>query len=99
MSFQEFLEKFQEVSKSLNNVVPNELLFEILKSINGYPYLVTKTKKTNSATKQQSFVWKIKLCENVLVSSQIANLICGEAFKKILTASLYFVIKKIFLTL
>ena len=69
--------------KQQNKNIPLELLFEIFKAINGYPNLVIRQKinNKNKKTKQQSFVWKIKCCENVLISSKIVPLFCGKAFK------------------
>ncbi|KAF7640490.1 hypothetical protein Mgra_00000313 [Meloidogyne graminicola] len=70
-------------------LLPNELIFEILKSIEGYPDLVIITQEIDETTKKQGFVCKIKCSKNVLISSKIVSLICGKALKMILLLNVH----------
>jgi len=65
-----------------NKRIPTELIFEIIKSIEGYPNLVINEEINGPLKHQKYFVWKIKCSENVLISSKIFYSFCGKALKK-----------------
>nr|CAD2171722.1 unnamed protein product [Meloidogyne enterolobii] len=64
-----------------NKQIPTELIFEIIKSIEGYPNLIINEEINGPLKHQKYSVWKIKCSENVLISSKIFCYLCGEALR------------------